>query len=151
MLEGPVPLARGTQGQNEVVAYEWTSWRPPPKEAGGGHPGYIGHWKLQLHSRLSKPSGSRAPAEILASSEPKRTVPEERPIGHLPPPWSNHRRVFWKLPQTQFLCRQAKASGSFQGPAWNPSGRLLLVQGTPCSDRKICALGMLYIILYTPK
>lgn len=49
---------------------------------------------------------------------------------HLPP-GSNHRRVFWKLPQIQFLCSQAKASGSLQGPAWNPSDRLLLVRGTP--------------------
>lgn len=68
---------------------------------------------------------------------------------HLLLPGSNHRHVFWKLPQTQFLCSQAKAAGSLQGPAWNPSGRLLLVRGTPCSDRNICALMMLFVTLHT--
>lgn len=73
----------------------------------------------------------------------------EQGTAHLFPPGSNYRRVFWKLPQTQFLCSQANASGSLQGPAWNPSGRLLLVQGSPCSGRKICALVMLFMTLHS--
>lgn len=92
----------------------------PPKEAGSGSPGYPGHRRLQLHVRLSKPYGSQVPAEILASSEPRRIIPGERPIGlicsHLGPTTDVHSGIS-PNPDSLLPSRVSKPSfGLLAGP-----------------------------------
>lgn len=110
----------------------------PPKEAGSGSPDYPGHRRLQLHVRLSKPYGSQVPAEILESSEPRRIIPGERPIGlicsHLGPTTDS---VFWNLPKPRF----SAAKPRFWAPCRPLPGvllaKLFLVQGTHVQTQRL--------------
>lgn len=112
----------------------------PPKEAGSGSPGYPGH------RRLSKPYGSQVPAEILASSEPRRIIPGERPIGlicsHLGPTTDVHSGIS-PNPDSQLPSRDF---GLLAGPCLESCWQAFLGARNPCSDPKTCALRVLLFV-----